>query len=862
MKQRSVMAQFHFLAGTARRLLRGCCVLLLASAALPLPGQAATTTWQDKVAARVQAQAALEQPVEALVLLDDSTERAAQQKAAPRPWYRQAKPEYVQRLGDWKRRLDLLKAGIEQDVADPDTEVLHDYAVLPVLHVRVRSQRALERLAGNAKVLAVDENKRNEAYLTESLPLIHQPEAWADGAGYGGAGSSVAVLDTGVDYTRAAFGTCSAPGAPAESCRVSYAHDFAPSDGVLDDDGHGTNVAGIVLGVAPVANILALDVFRTDGYAYDSDILSAINWCVTNKATYHIAAINMSLGSGRYYSPVSPSDAWGTAIQSAVDAGIVVVAAAGNDGYTNSLGMPAAYANVVSVGAVYDSALGAMHWGICSDATTAADKVTCWSDSAPFLTMLAPGSIIDAADVSMSGTSQATPHVAGAAAVLRSVFPADSADQLAVRLQQGQAVTDPRNSLVKPRLDLTTALATADKAILVSHASPAEGGSVSPASGVYQPGASVTLSAVPNSGYAFAGWSGDCGGSDPQCILSMAANKTVSASFVAASTALTNGQSVTNLAGASASSAYFYIDVPSGATGLTVTISGGTGDADLYVRAGSLPTTTAYDCRPWLTGNAETCTFSNPVAGRYYIMLYGYASYSGVTLKAAYAVGSGQTLQFGAPSYSVTEGTSKITIPVLREGGTTGSVSVKYATANGTALAGKDYTAKSGTLSFAAGVSKQSIAISISNDSQYEATESFLVNLSSPVGAALGSNASTEVSILDNDKNLAFESATASVSEGDGAIVLTVLRLGDANASASVSFATASGTARSGIDFKAVSGKLYWAAGDATPKTITVPVIDDALQESSETFKVSLSSARGATLAANKTVTVTILDND
>ena len=77
------------------------------------------------------------------------------------------------------------------------------------------------------------------------------------------------------------------------------------------------------------------------------------------------------------------------------------------------------------------------------------------------------------------------------------------------------------------------------------------------------------------------------------------------------------------------------ITTPAGGT-LTVTISGGTGDADLYTRFGSRPTTSTYSCRPYLTGNSETCTITNTSAGDYYIMLRGYAAFSGVSLTASY----------------------------------------------------------------------------------------------------------------------------------------------------------------------------------------------------------------------------------
>jgi serine protease len=98
---------------------------------------------------------------------------------------------------------------------------------------------------------------------------------------------------------------------------------------------------------------------------------------------------------------------------------------------------------------------------------------------------------------------------------------------------------------------------------------------------------------------------------------------------------LTNGTAVTNLSGASGSAAYWRVATPAGKT-LTIKISGGTGDADLYTRFGARPTTSTYSCRPYLNGNTETCTTTNTSAGDYYVMLRGYTSYSGVSLIASY----------------------------------------------------------------------------------------------------------------------------------------------------------------------------------------------------------------------------------
>jgi serine protease len=106
---------------------------------------------------------------------------------------------------------------------------------------------------------------------------------------------------------------------------------------------------------------------------------------------------------------------------------------------------------------------------------------------------------------------------------------------------------------------------------------------------------------------------------------------------------LTSGVPVTGLSGASAQQTFFTIAVPAGQTLLTVALSGGTGDADLYVRAGADPTLATFDCRPFITGNNETCTFNNPAANTYHIMLNGFTAYSGATLVATFSAGGDNT---------------------------------------------------------------------------------------------------------------------------------------------------------------------------------------------------------------------------
>jgi Zn-dependent metalloprotease len=103
-----------------------------------------------------------------------------------------------------------------------------------------------------------------------------------------------------------------------------------------------------------------------------------------------------------------------------------------------------------------------------------------------------------------------------------------------------------------------------------------------------------------------------------------------------ASTPLTNGVAKTGLSGASGSQTYYYLDVPAGRA-VSFVMSGGTGDADMYVKFGSQPTTSSYDCRPYLSGNNETCNIAaKTTTGRFHVMLRGYSSYSSTSLKGTY----------------------------------------------------------------------------------------------------------------------------------------------------------------------------------------------------------------------------------
>ena len=344
--------------------------------------------------------------------------------------------------------LDVSRRDVLRAAGSGATE-LRRYGPIPATHFSVRSDAALLRLVNSPDVGHVTFNERNKAFLSSTLPFIGQPTAAA--AGLTGAGTYVGVLDTGADYTVSDLGLCTSPGVPA-GCRVLAEQDFAPDDGLLDDNGHGTNVSSIVARTAPGTTLFVGDVFDTDG-AFTSDIILGEQWLIAKKqAGYNVVAVNLSLGgSARFTGNCTDTFQFATLLAN----GIQPVVAAGNSGYLSGnpnffdgISSPACISGAVSVGAVYDGNYGSVGWGsplACTDSTTTANKITCFSQSAPNLTLLAPGVSVLAGGITESGTSQATPHVAASVALARACRPDLSAAQVISALQNtGVSIADTR----------------------------------------------------------------------------------------------------------------------------------------------------------------------------------------------------------------------------------------------------------------------------------------------------------------------------------------------------------------------------------------------------------------------------------
>ena len=355
-------------------------------------------------------------------------------------------------LREWARSFRATADHFEEDLP-LGTLMTRRYDNLPFMVVDVWDIQGALELADRPDVVHIMEDLPHEPMLDTSLDLIGQPAAVAQG--YDGSGTSVVVLDTGADYGVADLGNCTAVGTPS-SCRVVYAADFAAPDGTLDDNSnHGTNVSAIVAQTAPGTDIIALDVFESNGSAYSNVILAAVDWAITNQDTYNIAAVNMSLGGG-LYSNECGNLGWDSAFAQARAAGISLIVASGNDGQKSKISSPACSPEAFSVGAVYDTT-GHPQW--CGTDTVAGDNVVCFSNSASFLDIMAPGTFINAGGFTMSGTSMATPHVAGAAAVIRQAWPVATVDQLEDLMRDtGASVTDYRNGLTFPRIDMEAAI--------------------------------------------------------------------------------------------------------------------------------------------------------------------------------------------------------------------------------------------------------------------------------------------------------------------------------------------------------------------------------------------------------------------
>ncbi|QTH70661.1 S8 family peptidase [Pseudoalteromonas xiamenensis] len=429
----------------------------------------------------------------------------------------------------------------------------------------------------------------------EATGGLNLPSAWDKSTG---AGVVVAVLDTGY-RPHADLNANILPGydmisdtfvANDGGGRDSDAKD--PGDAIAknecgdvhdaqDSSWHGTHVAGTiaavtnnnegVAGVAYDAKVVPVRVLGKCG-GLTSDIADGIVWASGGSVSgvpanaNPASVINMSLGGSGACSSATQS-----AINTARANGTVIVIAAGNDNDNANNYNPGNCSGVVNVASVGRNGGRAYYsnYGTSIDVAAPGGAQSFANDPQGILSTHNGGSSSPSTDTYhyMQGTSMAAPHVAGVAALIKQAKPSATPDEIESILK-----TTTR-SFPATCNNCGTGIVDANAAVLKAIGGP-----------------------ITNE--------------------------------------LQDGVAATNLSGSKGSQTKYTYNVVSGASKVTFTMSGGTGDADMYVRAGTEPTTSVFDCRPYETGNNEVCTINNPTSGTYHVMLNGYAAYNGVSLLA------------------------------------------------------------------------------------------------------------------------------------------------------------------------------------------------------------------------------------
>ena len=347
----------------------------------------------------------------------------------------------------------------------------------------------LERLRNDPNVISVEPDlggdvapQVNEASISLSgaislngeligLPGVHA-------LGYDGTGSTVAVLGTGVSphpdvKDRMIEERCYCAYVNGKGCCPNGATEQFGKGSALDTYPHETSVAAVIAGsggiaprgIAPGANIVAIRIFDgTSNTAWTSQLISALDWIAASPL--RVDAINMSFAIGFLSSGLCDAEnpALTDALARVRARGTVLVAGSGNDAWHKGMRPPACISGVISVGAVYHTNLASASFlTSCIDKPAEIDRVTCFSNSAWYLDLLAPGYHVPTAYkngvANVDGTSFSAPHVAGAVLILRQIDPTLTPDAMEELLRStGRPIVDSRNGITTPRLDLFAAV--------------------------------------------------------------------------------------------------------------------------------------------------------------------------------------------------------------------------------------------------------------------------------------------------------------------------------------------------------------------------------------------------------------------
>lgn len=350
---------------------------------------------------------------------------------------------------------DTIKSQQDKFVKINNLTLVSDYDNVNAIVVKA-DKEDIQKILNDSNVDTIGLDQEFKIVLDTSAPLINANSVWnkqTKGINLTGNGQSVCVLDTGVNYNH-----------PDLLGRVILGPDFVNGDNdPMDDNGHGTHVAGIIIsrndvykGIANGANVVAVKVMNSGGGGTGTNILQGIDWCINNKDNYNISAISMSISTTNLYSNYCDGayPALTDEINQALNNNILVMSASGNDGSSTSLPLPACITNATSIGAVDDN-----------------DNVASFSDTASFLDLLAPGvsivSTYDSGFRALSGTSMSTPHISALALLIKQYSILESVNLNAFEIENkikstGKDVIDSRNGLTFKRMDVYKALLSLD----------------------------------------------------------------------------------------------------------------------------------------------------------------------------------------------------------------------------------------------------------------------------------------------------------------------------------------------------------------------------------------------------------------
>ena len=374
------------------------------------------------------------------------------------------------------QRLDInnAQARLLARLSSARVRVLHRYQTAPFIAVEVGGHGLAELEAAGFDASNIVEDRLLSPALGDSGPLVQAPVAWM--RGYDGRGTVVAIVDSGVDASHRFLAgkvveeACFSGGVATTSTVCPNGATTQIGAGAarpcsLEGCEHGTHVAGIATGngtadvpysgIARAASVAAFQVFSrvdsslcADGVsciaAFTSDVMAALDRIAILRSVHNFAAVNISL-AGRSVTTACDSDPLKPLIDNLRSFGIATVVAAGNNGSSNGLTTPACISSTVSVGA-----------------TTKSDVVAEFSNVAPSLALFAPGvsissSVPGGGFEAFSGTSMATPHVAGAWAIVKQAVPgAGVAEVLSALQTTGTLITD--RGLLRPRIRIAQAL--------------------------------------------------------------------------------------------------------------------------------------------------------------------------------------------------------------------------------------------------------------------------------------------------------------------------------------------------------------------------------------------------------------------